>query len=100
MNMSVCMSSVKAKLQETKPDRVESFMADIQPEVKKILGNIKNYQVAIQRWNGILNRVHTKYKVLPCEYSNYSNFWKPLKANGKGEECRQWVEFEWHFQVL
>lgn len=49
MNASVCMSSVKAKLQETKPDRVESFMADIQPEVKKILGNIKNYQVAIQR---------------------------------------------------
>lgn len=49
MNVSVCMSSVKAKLQETKPDRVESFMADVQPEVKKILGNIKNYQVAIQR---------------------------------------------------
>uniref|UniRef100_A0A669C6A6 Translationally-controlled tumor protein homolog n=1 Tax=Oreochromis niloticus TaxID=8128 RepID=A0A669C6A6_ORENI len=38
------VKAVKAKLQETKPDRVESFMADIQPEVKKILGNIKNYQ--------------------------------------------------------
>ncbi|XP_041857761.1 translationally-controlled tumor protein homolog [Melanotaenia boesemani] len=38
------MKAVKAKLQETHPDRVESFMNDVAPEVKKIIGNIKNYQ--------------------------------------------------------
>jgi len=38
------VKAIKAKLQESSPDRVESFMADIQPEVKKIIGNIKNYQ--------------------------------------------------------
>uniref|UniRef100_A0A3B3Y8T6 Translationally-controlled tumor protein homolog n=3 Tax=Poecilia mexicana TaxID=48701 RepID=A0A3B3Y8T6_9TELE len=38
------VKAVKAKLQETNPDRVESFMAEVQPEVKRILGNIKNYQ--------------------------------------------------------
>uniref|UniRef100_A0A1A7YBN1 Translationally-controlled tumor protein homolog n=1 Tax=Iconisemion striatum TaxID=60296 RepID=A0A1A7YBN1_9TELE len=38
------VKAVKAKLQETNPDRVESFMADVQPEVKKIISNIKNYQ--------------------------------------------------------
>lgn len=38
---------VKAKLQEIAPDRVEPFMANAPAEVKKILGNIKNYQVII-----------------------------------------------------
>jgi len=38
------VKAIKAKLQESSPDRVEGFMADIQPEVKKIIGNIKNYQ--------------------------------------------------------
>ncbi|MEQ2244179.1 tRNA 2'-phosphotransferase [Ilyodon furcidens] len=38
------VKAVKTKLQETNPERVESFMADVQPEVKKIIGNIKNYQ--------------------------------------------------------
>lgn len=38
---------VKAKLQEVAPDQVEPFMANAPAEVKKILGNIKNYQVII-----------------------------------------------------
>lgn len=38
---------VKAKLQEVAPDRVEPFMANAPAEVKKILGNIKNYQVIL-----------------------------------------------------
>ena len=42
------MSRIKAKLEESNPDRVETFMAGITGEVKKIVGNIKNYQVPIQ----------------------------------------------------
>ncbi|KAK3511252.1 hypothetical protein QTP70_033985 [Hemibagrus guttatus] len=38
------MKAVKAKLQETSPERVEPFMANAQAEVKKIIGNIKNFQ--------------------------------------------------------
>ncbi|KAM9454340.1 translationally-controlled tumor protein homolog [Clarias gariepinus] len=38
------MKAVKAKLQETAPDRVEPFMAHAQAEVKKILGKFKDYQ--------------------------------------------------------
>jgi len=38
------VKAVKAQLQETNPERVEKFMAEVQPEVKKIIGNIKNYQ--------------------------------------------------------
>jgi len=38
------VKTIKAKLQETSPERVESFMSDVAPEVKKIVGNIKNYQ--------------------------------------------------------
>ncbi|XP_017279410.1 translationally-controlled tumor protein homolog [Kryptolebias marmoratus] len=38
------VKAIKAKLQETNPGRVESFMADVQPEVKKVIANIKNYQ--------------------------------------------------------
>ncbi|KAF4075317.1 hypothetical protein AMELA_G00233090 [Ameiurus melas] len=38
------MKAVKAKLQETCPERVEPFMANAPAEVKKILGNIKNFQ--------------------------------------------------------
>lgn len=38
---------VKAKLQETSPERVEPFMANAQAEVKKIIGNIKNFQVSM-----------------------------------------------------
>ncbi|XP_067459340.1 translationally-controlled tumor protein homolog [Thunnus thynnus] len=38
------MKTIKAKLQETNPERVERFMADAQSEVKRILGNISNYQ--------------------------------------------------------
>lgn len=39
---------VKAKLQETSPERVEPFMANAPAEVKKILGNIKNFQVTLR----------------------------------------------------
>ncbi|XP_076839654.1 translationally-controlled tumor protein homolog [Brachyhypopomus gauderio] len=38
------MKTLKSKLQETDPGRVEPFMANAQAEVKKILGNMKNYQ--------------------------------------------------------
>lgn len=40
---------VKAKLQEVSPDRVDPFMANAPAEVKKILGNIKNYQVGYSK---------------------------------------------------
>lgn len=44
---------MKAKLQESAPDRVDPFMANAPAEVKKILGNIKNYQVGHSNgWNG------------------------------------------------
>ncbi|KAM6955629.1 translationally-controlled tumor protein homolog isoform 2-T2 [Lycodopsis pacificus] len=36
--------AVKAHLENTSPARVQPFMSDAQPEVKKILGNLKNYQ--------------------------------------------------------
>lgn len=39
------MSSIKVKLEETNPERVKSFTAGAQQEVKKILKNIDNYQV-------------------------------------------------------
>lgn len=43
---------MKAKLQECAPDRVDPFMANAPAEVKKILGNIKNYQVGYSNgWN-------------------------------------------------
>ncbi|KAK1802977.1 hypothetical protein P4O66_021507 [Electrophorus voltai] len=38
------VKAVKAKLQEIAPDRVDQFVANAPAEVKKILGNIKNYQ--------------------------------------------------------
>jgi len=38
------VKAIKAKLEETSPDRVEPFMAAVQPEVKKLVGKIKNYQ--------------------------------------------------------
>jgi hypothetical protein len=36
---------IKAKLEENNPDRVKPFMAGAQEEIKKIMGNMKNYQV-------------------------------------------------------
>lgn len=41
----LCMFSIKTKLQETNPGRVEKFMAEAQVAVKGVVGNIKNYQV-------------------------------------------------------
>lgn len=41
-----CDFRVKAKLQEQNPDRVEAFMTGAQGEVKKIIGNLKNFQVS------------------------------------------------------
>ncbi|XP_028837045.1 translationally-controlled tumor protein homolog [Denticeps clupeoides] len=38
------MKAIKAKLEETSPERVEPFMSGAQAEVKKILGNLKNFQ--------------------------------------------------------
>jgi len=38
------MKTIKGRLAETDPDRVKPFMAGAQEEVKKILGNFKNYQ--------------------------------------------------------
>lgn len=45
LNIFLVLNRVKAKLEETAPDRVEPFMANAQAEVKKIIANIKNYQV-------------------------------------------------------
>ncbi|RPD67170.1 translationally controlled tumor-associated [Lentinus tigrinus ALCF2SS1-7] len=38
------MKSVKAKLQESKPDRVEAFEKGAQAFAKKIIGNFKDYE--------------------------------------------------------
>lgn len=38
------MKAIKAKLEETNPDRVKPFMAGAQGEIKKIMGNMKNFQ--------------------------------------------------------
>lgn len=38
------MKAVKTKLNETNPDRVKPFTEGATVEVKKILGNLKNYQ--------------------------------------------------------
>ncbi|CAK6966315.1 translationally-controlled tumor protein homolog [Scomber scombrus] len=38
------MKAIKTKLEEGNPDRVKEFMQDAQTEIKKILGNIDNYQ--------------------------------------------------------
>ncbi|XP_018596816.1 translationally-controlled tumor protein homolog [Scleropages formosus] len=38
------MKLVKAKLEETNPDRVKAFMTGAQEEIKKIIANINNYQ--------------------------------------------------------
>ncbi|XP_038576158.1 translationally-controlled tumor protein homolog [Micropterus salmoides] len=42
--MKEYVKAIKAKLQEDNPERVDGFVADVTPEVKKILANIKNYQ--------------------------------------------------------
>lgn len=38
------MKTIKGKLEESSPDRVKPFMQEAQTEVKKIIGNIANYQ--------------------------------------------------------
>ena len=38
------MKKLKTHLQENKPDRVEAFEKNIQPFVKKILENFKDYE--------------------------------------------------------
>ncbi|KAI1885048.1 hypothetical protein AGOR_G00216170 [Albula goreensis] len=38
------MKAIKEKLEENNPDRVKPFMAGAQEEIKKIMGNFKNYQ--------------------------------------------------------
>ncbi|XP_071386486.1 translationally-controlled tumor protein homolog [Centroberyx affinis] len=38
------MKTIKTKLSETNPDRVQAFVKDAQTEMKKIMGNIKNVQ--------------------------------------------------------
>lgn len=47
MQLKVCggVCRIKAKLEENNPDRVKPFMAGAQEEIKKIMGNMKNYQV-------------------------------------------------------
>lgn len=46
MQLKVCggVCRIKAKLEENNPDRVKPFMAGAQEEIKKIMGNMKNYQ--------------------------------------------------------
>lgn len=43
--MLLCRVRLKTKLEETNPDRVKPFMAGVQEEIKKIMGNMKNFQV-------------------------------------------------------
>ncbi|KAJ8351680.1 hypothetical protein SKAU_G00231560 [Synaphobranchus kaupii] len=38
------MKSIKTKLEENNPDRVKPFMVGAQDAVKKIMGNMKNFQ--------------------------------------------------------
>ncbi|XP_030641586.1 translationally-controlled tumor protein homolog [Chanos chanos] len=38
------MKAIKAKLEENNPERVKPFMSGAQEEIKKIMGNLKNYQ--------------------------------------------------------
>lgn len=38
------LKAIKVKLEETNPDRVKGFMTGAQGEIKKIMGNMKNYQ--------------------------------------------------------
>lgn len=38
------MKSIKSKLEENNPDRVKPFMVGAQEEIKKIMGNMKNFQ--------------------------------------------------------
>ncbi|XP_040913849.1 translationally-controlled tumor protein homolog [Toxotes jaculatrix] len=38
------MKTIKVKLEESSPERVDAFMAGAQVAVKKIVANIKNYQ--------------------------------------------------------
>lgn len=38
------IKAIKAKLETDNPERVAAFMAGMPAEIKKILGNIKNYQ--------------------------------------------------------
>ncbi|KAJ8013024.1 hypothetical protein DPEC_G00049010 [Dallia pectoralis] len=38
------MKAIKTKLEVNNPDRVKPFMTGAQEEIKKIMGNIKNYQ--------------------------------------------------------
>ncbi|XP_023691986.1 translationally-controlled tumor protein homolog [Paramormyrops kingsleyae] len=38
------MKALKTKLEETNPDRVKPFMAGVQEDIKKIMGNMKNFQ--------------------------------------------------------
>ena len=47
---SVCLFSVKVYLEEHHPDRVSEFMAGAPAALKKILGQIKDFQVAKQSW--------------------------------------------------
>lgn len=53
---------VKAKLQEIAPDRVDPFMANAPAEVKKILGNIKNYQVGCSNWFYYAEIMYTSFQ--------------------------------------
>nr|BAN82748.1 translationally-controlled tumor protein [Oplegnathus fasciatus] len=38
------VKAIKANLQETNPERVEKFVADVAPEVQKIVKGLKDYQ--------------------------------------------------------
>ena len=39
------MTSVKAHLEENSPERVEKFVSNVQGAVKRILSDLKNFQV-------------------------------------------------------
>lgn len=63
------MFSIKAKLQESNPDRVEKFMAEAQVAVKGVVGNIKNYQVFTKLSSAdSFNGLHSLFSV-GCTFS-------------------------------
>lgn len=50
----MCLSSVKAKLEEDEPERVEPFQKGASDAVKALLKDFKNYQVTVSRCGSLI----------------------------------------------
>lgn len=79
---------VKAKLQETAPDRVEPFMAHAQAEVKKILGKFKDYQVSV--W---------KREKESLKYLTYNDDYLRTPLEVTTSETKSYSEYGWSLMV-